>query len=274
MARLEELKRKVEEKIAANERWPASVADRLDMTRDGLRIQIVDEGNRPMFDSGSAVVQPYMRELLREIGKVLAEVPNRLTLKATPTPCPSAAATRLQQLGAVGRPRQRLAPRADGRRPARRPGAACAGPGREQALRPPRPAAPANRRISIIVMNRDAEDASSAPPPEPGPSRRPAAASCGADRGRKRVPPIGRLKSARPPIKPSVPCKTPGCHEHPTDLKFLIVDDFSTMRRIVRGLLKEMGCNNADEAEDGAVALNMLKNARSTSSCRTSTCPT
>jgi two-component system chemotaxis response regulator CheY len=47
-----------------------------------------------------------------------------------------------------------------------------------------------------------------------------------------------------------------------TDLKFLIVDDFSTMRRIVRGLLKEMGCNNADEAEDGVVALNMLKGAR------------
>ena len=45
----------------------------------------------------------------------------------------------------------------------------------------------------------------------------------------------------------------------PTDMKFLIVDDFSTMRRIVRGLLKEMGCNNADEAEDGAVALHMLK---------------
>ena len=47
-----------------------------------------------------------------------------------------------------------------------------------------------------------------------------------------------------------------------TDLKFLIVDDFSTMRRIVRGLLKEMGCNNADEAEDGAVALNMLKSGK------------
>ena len=44
-----------------------------------------------------------------------------------------------------------------------------------------------------------------------------------------------------------------------TQLKFLIVDDFSTMRRIVRGLLKEMGCNNADEAEDGAAALAMLK---------------
>jgi two-component system chemotaxis response regulator CheY len=47
-----------------------------------------------------------------------------------------------------------------------------------------------------------------------------------------------------------------------SDLKFLIVDDFSTMRRIVRGLLKEMGCNNAEEAEDGAVALNMMKSQK------------
>lgn len=44
------------------------------------------------------------------------------------------------------------------------------------------------------------------------------------------------------------------------DMKFLIVDDFSTMRRIVRGLLKEIGYQNAEEAEDGAVALQMLKN--------------
>ena len=48
----------------------------------------------------------------------------------------------------------------------------------------------------------------------------------------------------------------------PTDMKFLIVDDFSTMRRIVRGLLKEIGYNNADEAEDGSVALTMLKNGK------------
>ena len=47
-----------------------------------------------------------------------------------------------------------------------------------------------------------------------------------------------------------------------SDLKFLIVDDFSTMRRIVRGLLKEMGCNNAEEAEDGAVALAAMKAQR------------
>lgn len=41
--------------------------------------------------------------------------------------------------------------------------------------------------------------------------------------------------------------------------KFLVVDDFSTMRRIVRNLLKELGYNNVDEAEDGAVALGKLK---------------
>ena len=49
---------------------------------------------------------------------------------------------------------------------------------------------------------------------------------------------------------------------HASDLKFLVVDDFSTMRRIVRGLLKEMGCNNVEEAEDGQVALNMMKSGR------------
>jgi two-component system chemotaxis response regulator CheY len=41
-------------------------------------------------------------------------------------------------------------------------------------------------------------------------------------------------------------------------MKFLVVDDFSTMRRIVRNLLKELGYTNVDEAEDGAVALQKL----------------
>jgi len=45
----------------------------------------------------------------------------------------------------------------------------------------------------------------------------------------------------------------------PTKLKFLVVDDFSTMRRIVRNLLKELGFTNVDEAEDGAVALQKLQ---------------
>ena len=45
------------------------------------------------------------------------------------------------------------------------------------------------------------------------------------------------------------------------DLKFLVVDDFSTMRRIVRNLLKEIGYSEADEAEDGVAALHKLRNS-------------
>ena len=44
-----------------------------------------------------------------------------------------------------------------------------------------------------------------------------------------------------------------------TNMKILIVDDFSTMRRIIRNLLKELGYANADEAEDGQVALTKLR---------------
>jgi two-component system chemotaxis response regulator CheY len=45
----------------------------------------------------------------------------------------------------------------------------------------------------------------------------------------------------------------------PGKIKFLVVDDFSTMRRIVRNLLKELGYTNVDEAEDGVVALQKLQ---------------
>jgi two-component system chemotaxis response regulator CheY len=46
-----------------------------------------------------------------------------------------------------------------------------------------------------------------------------------------------------------------------TDMRILIVDDFSTMRRIIRGLLKEIGYLNSEEAEDGVAALDALRNA-------------
>lgn len=52
----------------------------LDMTPDGLRIQIVDKQNRPMFATGRAQVQPYMRAILRELGPVLNELPNKVTV--------------------------------------------------------------------------------------------------------------------------------------------------------------------------------------------------
>ena len=44
--------------------------------------------------------------------------------------------------------------------------------------------------------------------------------------------------------------------------KFLVVDDFSTMRRIVRNLLKELGYTNVDEAEDGVMAMSKLKSEK------------
>ncbi|MBY0455566.1 MAG: chemotaxis response regulator CheY [Burkholderiaceae bacterium] len=47
-----------------------------------------------------------------------------------------------------------------------------------------------------------------------------------------------------------------------SDLRFLIVDDFSTMRRIVRNLLKESGYSDADEAEDGVAALQKLRSSK------------
>ncbi|MEJ5211286.1 MAG: chemotaxis response regulator CheY [Burkholderiales bacterium] len=46
------------------------------------------------------------------------------------------------------------------------------------------------------------------------------------------------------------------------NMKFLVVDDFSTMRRIVRNLLKELGFTNVEEAEDGVVALQKLRNGK------------
>mgnify|MGYP002776457468 CR=1 FL=1 len=52
----------------------------LDITSEGLRIQIVDEQNRPMFDSSSADLKPYTRDILRQIGKALNGVGNRISL--------------------------------------------------------------------------------------------------------------------------------------------------------------------------------------------------
>ncbi|MTD37428.1 chemotaxis protein CheY [Erwinia sp. CPCC 100877] len=46
------------------------------------------------------------------------------------------------------------------------------------------------------------------------------------------------------------------------NLRFLVVDDFSTMRRIVRNLLKDLGFNNVEEAEDGQDALNKLRESK------------
>jgi chemotaxis protein MotB len=160
VARLEDLKKKVEEKIALSQKLsPLASQIRLDMTRDGLRIQIVDELNRPMFDSGSALVKPYMRELLREIGAVLAEVPNHLTLEGHTDAQPFAGGERgysnweLSADRANASRRELVAGGLPDDRVLRVQGLASS-----TLIERDEPNSPANRRISIIVMNRDAED--------------------------------------------------------------------------------------------------------------------
>ncbi len=78
---LEALKQKIEAAIDANpllKQFKKQLL--LDITSEGLRIQIVDEQNRPMFSMASAAVQPYTRDILRELGRMLNDVPNRIGL--------------------------------------------------------------------------------------------------------------------------------------------------------------------------------------------------
>jgi chemotaxis protein MotB len=160
IARLEDLKGRVEAKLQANPRLAGMMSQiRLDMTADGLRIQIVDAENRPMFASGSPVVQPYMRELLREIGSVLGEVPNRLTLSGHTDAMPFAGGDRgygnweLSADRANASRRELLAGGLPEDRTLRVQGLASSQP-----LDSRDPDSPANRRISIVVMNREAEE--------------------------------------------------------------------------------------------------------------------
>jgi chemotaxis protein MotB len=160
VARLEDLKRKVENRIAANAKLSQMSSQiRLDMTRDGLRIQIVDEQNRPMFDSGSPVVQPHMRELLHEIAQVLSDVPNRLTLEGHTDAQPFAAGDRgygnweLSSDRANASRRELVAGGLADDRVLRVQGLASSQP-----FDAADPRGASNRRISIIVMNREAED--------------------------------------------------------------------------------------------------------------------
>ncbi len=163
VARLEDLKQKIEQKLAGNSRLAGMSSQlKLEMTHEGLRIQIVDEDGKPMFASGSAAVQPGMRELLRVVGSVLASVPNRLTLEGHTDALPFGGA------GSTERGYSNWELSADRANASRRELLAGGLP-EEQVLRVQGlaaanpfdrrdPAAPANRRISILVMTREAEE--------------------------------------------------------------------------------------------------------------------
>ncbi|MDQ6628523.1 MAG: flagellar motor protein MotB [Pseudomonadota bacterium] len=160
LARLEVLKGKVEQALAASPKLEAMKSQiRLDMTRDGLRIQITDALMRPMFDSGSAVVKPYMRELLREIGHVLSDVPNHITLEGH---------TDAQAYGGGDRGYSNWELSSDRANASRREIVSgglpedrmllVQGMASSKLFVPEQPESPMNRRISIIVMNREAEE--------------------------------------------------------------------------------------------------------------------
>ena len=132
---------------------------KLEITPDGLQIQIVDDQRRPMFDSGSASVKPYMRDILKEIGVALMDVDNKISLDGH---------TDRSSYGNAARGYSNWELSADRANASRRELAA-AGMSEEKLARvvgmasslpldPVDPLSPTNRRISILVMTKEAEE--------------------------------------------------------------------------------------------------------------------
>lgn len=132
----------------------------LDLTSEGLRIQVVDEKNRPMFDSASSEVKPYTRDILREIGKALNKVDNKLSLSGHTDATPYAGGNRgfgnweLSTNRANASRREMVAGGMDDAKVMRVVGLAST-----VLFDKSDPFSASNRRISIIVMNKNTEEA-------------------------------------------------------------------------------------------------------------------
>ncbi|MGV8893225.1 MAG: flagellar motor protein MotB [Burkholderiaceae bacterium] len=160
-SRLKGLKRIIEAKIAAH-----SVLKQfknqllLDITTEGLRIQIVDEQNRPMFSSAKDELQPYTRIILHEIGMVLNQVPNKISLSGHTDAAPYSRGEKgysnweLSADRANASRRELIAGGMEESKIVRIVGLSSA-----VLFDKKEPLNPVNRRISIIVMNKKAEEA-------------------------------------------------------------------------------------------------------------------
>ncbi len=158
--KLSELKGKLELMI---EQHPALMQFKsqllIDIVTDGLRIQIVDEKNRPMFTIGSAQLQSYTRDILREIAKALNDVPNRISISGHTDAHAYSGGERgysnweLSADRANASRRELMAGGLDESKIARVVGLASS-----VMFDPNDPLNPINRRISIIVMNKRAEE--------------------------------------------------------------------------------------------------------------------
>ena len=157
--KLKKLKSKLEAAIEANPTLRQFKRQLLiDITSEGLRIQIVDEQNRPMFNLASAELQPYTKIILREIGKVLNDVENRISLSGHTDATQYANAGRgysnweLSADRANASRRELIAGGMDAAKMLRVVGLADSVPFQEAG-----PTDPVNRRMAIIVMNRQTE---------------------------------------------------------------------------------------------------------------------
>lgn len=131
----------------------------LDLTSEGLRIQIVDEQNRPMFDTGGAEMKPYARTIVRAIGQVLNQVENRISISGHTDAAQYAGGERgfsnweLSANRANTSRRELIAGGMDERKIMRVVGLASTIP-----LDRSDPFNPINRRITLIVMNKRTEE--------------------------------------------------------------------------------------------------------------------
>ncbi|SFC70082.1 chemotaxis protein MotB [Polaromonas sp. OV174] len=157
--RLSQLKKQLDEMIEANPELKLFRPQLLiDITPEGLRIQIVDSSNRPMFDRSSAVVVSYMRTILREIGPALNQQPNKITLSghtdATlyPQGDKSYSNWELSADRANASRRELIAGGMEDTKVLRVMGVASS-----MHLNQDDPFAPVNRRISIVVLNHRAQ---------------------------------------------------------------------------------------------------------------------
>lgn len=160
-ANLKQLKKRLEEAVDANPTLKQFKRQLLiDITSEGLRIQIVDEQNRPMFNLASAELQPYTKIILNEIGHVLNDVQNRISLSGHTDATPYASGERGYSNWELSTDRANASRRAliaggmDETKMLRVVGLASSVPFNQAG-----PQDPVNRRISIIVMNKRTEEA-------------------------------------------------------------------------------------------------------------------
>jgi chemotaxis protein MotB len=131
---------------------------RVELTPEGLRIQVIEQGNQPMFDSGSASLKDQLRDILRELSKLINNMPNRISLSGHTDAKPYAGGERGYSNWELSADRANAS-----RRELVAGGIAddkivrVVGQGSAVNFDKSDPMNPANRRISIIVLNQKAE---------------------------------------------------------------------------------------------------------------------